>query len=118
MTNHSQQVPDGPVNQPPRGYLPSSAQEAILLDALSTAGVELGSYDLAIVGWTANWDWSTVAVITSWITRTRQSIQDEPDTQRSCGCPGDYHLHDCPTLRPTSESDPGDIADAFYQDQP
>jgi hypothetical protein len=112
-------VPDGPVDQAPTGFMPSTEQEQVLLDALGTAGVELGFYDKEMIRWVAGWDWPTVAVITSWIARARQATdnQDGQDA-RPCGCAEDHHLHDCPTRLPTTDADPGDMTDAFYQDQP
>jgi hypothetical protein len=106
-------VPDGPVDQAPTGYAATSECEEILRHALTTAGVELGSHDERIVQWMANWDWPTVATVTSWITRAAQTTQDRSVTDRTCGCPGEYHLSDCPGRQQPSP-DPGDLADAFY----
>lgn len=68
-------TPDGPNDQEPRGFRPTDEQHAILLDALHTAGVELGAYDRRIVAWLAHWEWGTVAVIASWIKRAGQEQQ-------------------------------------------
>lgn len=114
MTGYSHLVPDGPVNQPPGGFVPAPDQEAVLLEALATAGVELGTYDMTILRWIANYEWSTVATVTSWIARAWQSTEDQWGTDLTCGCPEDYHLHDCPTRRPSIDPDPGDITDALY----
>lgn len=69
-------LPDGPIDREPLDYptpgvFPLKAErEAILRDALHAAGVELGAYDERIVRWFAETsDWSTCAVITSWIVR-------------------------------------------------
>jgi len=35
---------------------------------------------------------------------------------RSCGCPEDYHLADCPIRVSDTSTDPGDLADAWYGD--
>jgi cell division protein YceG involved in septum cleavage len=62
-------IPAGPIDTEPIGFRPSREQEAILRDLLAAAGVELGAYDERIATWLAGWDWSTVAVIASWIQR-------------------------------------------------
>jgi hypothetical protein len=63
-------IPAGPIESEPLDYRPHAEQEAILRDVLATAGVELGAYDERIVSWFAGFaDWSTFAVITSWIQR-------------------------------------------------
>jgi hypothetical protein len=62
-------IPAGPIDTEPIGFRPSREQEAILRDLLAAAGVELGAYDERIVAWLAGWEWSTVAVIASWIVR-------------------------------------------------
>lgn len=62
-------TPDGPIEQEPRGFRPADENHAILIEALHAAGVELGAYDRRIVAWLAHWEWSTVAVIASWIGR-------------------------------------------------
>ncbi len=110
-------IPTGPVDQAPAGYTPSTEQAEILRHALVTAGVELGTYDERILVWVAGWEWSTVAVITSWITRTRRATDDPWGYEsRLCGCPEDYHLNDCRILRPEpDQSDPGDLADDMYR---
>ena len=116
MTAQAWDVPDGPVDQPPTGYTPEREQQEVLLHALRTAGIQLGAYDEVILRWVAGWDWPTVAVITSWITRASQSTENQWGQDPDCGCPEDYHLTDCSTLRPGSEPDPGDQTDAFYRD--
>jgi hypothetical protein len=62
-------IPAGPIESEPLDYRPHAEQEAILRDTLAGAGVELGAYDERIVPWLAGWDWSTFAVIASWIQR-------------------------------------------------
>jgi hypothetical protein len=63
-------IPAGPIDTEPIGFRPSREQEAILRDLLTAAGVELGAYDERIVAWLAHFaDWSTFAVIASWIQR-------------------------------------------------
>lgn len=70
MTTHPQ-VPDGPIDRPPNGYVPEPEQRQALLDELAAANIALGEYDERIVAWVAGWDWMTVATIASWIKRAR-----------------------------------------------
>ena len=51
-------VPDGPVEAPPRGFMPAAEQARILAGVL--AGIELGTWDRQIVQWLAGWDTCTV----------------------------------------------------------
>jgi hypothetical protein len=118
VTAQAWDVPDGPVDHAPTGYTPEREQQEVLLHALHTAGIQLGAYDERMVRWVAGWDWPTVAVITSWITRATQSTDNQcGDDERECGCPEDYHLHDCSIPHPASHLDPGDLTEAFYQDR-
>jgi hypothetical protein len=73
-------IPTGPIDREPLDYptpgvFPAAAErERILRDAFSTAGVELGEYDERIAKWLAeSSDWSTFAVIASWVKRAAQS---------------------------------------------
>lgn len=70
-------IPDGPINTPPLGFRPDDEQLAILHDALHAAGVELGDYDQRIAAWLARWEWSTVAVIASWIQRAHSERNED-----------------------------------------
>jgi hypothetical protein len=63
------QVPGGPVEVPPAGFVPSAVQAEILAGVL--AGIELGAWDRRIAGWLAGWDASTVLTVASWIARAR-----------------------------------------------
>ncbi|MFF4548622.1 hypothetical protein ACFY1J_31050 [Streptomyces sp. NPDC001406] len=66
-------VPAGPVEAAPVGFRPGDEQGAILRDILHAAGVELGAYDERIVRWFAEFaDWSTFAVMVSWVARAAQ----------------------------------------------
>ena len=66
-------IPTGPIDREPSGFRPSAEMEAILRDTLTAADVELGAYDERIVRWFAQFaDWSTFAVITSWIARANK----------------------------------------------
>ncbi len=62
-------VPAGPVETPPRGFVPSVEQAEILAGVL--AGIELGAWDRRILEWMAGWDASTVLTVASWIARSR-----------------------------------------------
>jgi hypothetical protein len=62
-------IPTGPIHDAPTGYRPATDNETTLRDALTAAGVELGTYDEQLITWLANWEWATVAPIASWITR-------------------------------------------------
>ena len=62
-------LPGGPVQAPPRGFMPQAEQDQILADVL--AGIELGAWDRQIVQWLANWDTCTVLTVASLIARAR-----------------------------------------------
>jgi len=63
------QVPAGPVEAAPRGFVPEGERAEILAGVL--AGIELGTWDLRILDWLAGWDASTVLTVASWIARSR-----------------------------------------------
>ncbi|GAA1003497.1 hypothetical protein [Streptomyces rhizosphaericus] len=72
-------IPTGPIDREPLVYpapgsFPSSERKAaILRETFRAAGVELGAYDERIAAWLAETaDWSTFAVITSWVRRATQ----------------------------------------------
>jgi hypothetical protein len=76
MTTNESGIPTGPIDREPLDYptpgnYPDTARKAeILMDVFREAGIELGSYDDRIAAWLAQTaDWSTFAVITSWIQR-------------------------------------------------
>lgn len=62
-------ISDGPIEIPPRGFVPGDELLQALLAELEAAGVHLGAYDQRIARWVAGWDWMTVATIASWIRR-------------------------------------------------
>jgi hypothetical protein len=62
-------VPAGPVEAPPRGFVPRAEQAEILAGVL--AGIELGAWDRRIVDWMAGWDACTVLTVASWVARAR-----------------------------------------------
>ncbi len=63
------EVPAGPVEAPPAGFVPRAVQAEILAGVL--AGIELGVWDRRILDWMAGWDASTVLTVASWIARSR-----------------------------------------------
>jgi hypothetical protein len=62
-------VPAGPVEVPPRGFVPRAEQAEILAGVL--AGIELGAWDRRILDWMAGWDACTVLTVASWVARAR-----------------------------------------------
>ncbi len=64
-------VPAGPVEAPPRGFVPEAGRAEILAGAL--AGIGLGAWDRRIVAWMAGWDTCTVLTVASWIGRAREA---------------------------------------------
>ena len=64
-------VPAGPLEADPGGFLPGEERSAILAGVLD--GVEMGSWDLRIVGWLSGLDTSTALTIASWIARARDA---------------------------------------------
>ena len=59
----------GPVDEPPRGFMPQAEQARILAGVL--AGIELGAWDRQIVQWLAGWDTCTALTVASLIARAR-----------------------------------------------
>ena len=64
-------VPAGRLEADPGGFLPGEERSAILAGVLD--GVEMGSWDLRIVGWLSGLDTSTALTIASWIARARDA---------------------------------------------
>ena len=62
-------LPGGPVEAPPRGFIPPAEQAQILAGVL--AGIELGAWDRRIVEWLAGWDTCTALTVASLIDRAR-----------------------------------------------
>lgn len=68
-------LPTGPIEVEPLDYptpdYPSAAyREQLLTETLAAAGVDLGAYDRRIIEWFAGHsDWSTFAVMASWVQR-------------------------------------------------
>jgi len=72
-----------PLDYPTSGVFPLALErEATLRAVLAAAGVELGAYDERILRWLAQTsDWSTFAVITSWIQRVGSGPLHTPQTR-------------------------------------
>ena len=64
-------VPAGPLESDPGGFLPRDERSSILAGVLD--GVEMGSWDLRIVGWLAGLDTSTALTIAALIARARET---------------------------------------------
>jgi hypothetical protein len=64
-------VPAGPLESDPGGFLPGEQRSAILAGVLD--GVEMGSWDLRVVGWLSGLDTSTALTIASLIARARET---------------------------------------------
>jgi hypothetical protein len=62
-------VPGGPLEADPGGFVPGEERSAILAGVLD--GVELGAWDLRVVGWLSGLDTSTALTIASLIARSR-----------------------------------------------
>jgi hypothetical protein len=63
------EVPAGPLEAAPGGFVPEAERSVILADVLG--GVELGAWDRRIAEWLAGWDTATVLTVASWIARSR-----------------------------------------------
>lgn len=62
------ELPDGPLEDEPRGFIPREQRERMLREALDT--VVLGAYDERIVQWVLDVpDYATFTAIASWIDR-------------------------------------------------
>ena len=68
-------VPAGPLESAPGGFVPGEERSALLAGVLD--GVELGGWDLRVVGWLAGLDTSTALTIASWIARAREAGQGQ-----------------------------------------
>ena len=64
-------VPAGPLESDPGGFAPQEERSAILAGVLD--GVEMGSWDLRIVGWLSGLDTSTALTVASLIARARET---------------------------------------------
>ncbi len=65
----------GPGKMAPHNY-------RMLCEALDAAGVEVGAFDVRIVGWLAGWEPSTVAVVCGLITRASRAAAAPQDGAR------------------------------------
>jgi|RhiMetdeSRZDD1v2_1073273.scaffolds.fasta_scaffold12600_10 hypothetical protein len=57
------------------GYRAQADKIAILREALSSVGVELGEYEEGVI---AGWDWPTLAVVASLVTRVAAATAGRP----------------------------------------
>ena len=64
-------VPGGPLESDPGGFAPQEERAVLLAGVLD--GVEMGSWDLRIVGWLAGLDTSTALTVASLIARARET---------------------------------------------
>ncbi|HEX3956379.1 MAG TPA: hypothetical protein VHZ03_07075 [Trebonia sp.] len=64
-------VPAGPLERDPGGFLPGVERSAVLAGVLD--GVELGAWDLRVVGWLSELDTSTMLTVASLIARARET---------------------------------------------
>ncbi|MFJ6841382.1 hypothetical protein ACIQRE_01785 [Streptomyces griseoluteus] len=71
-------IPTGPVEKEPGGFVVSEAQEKALRETLAAAGLDLGTYDDVIIEWLARWDWSTVSTVASWVARATAPAASAP----------------------------------------
>jgi hypothetical protein len=62
-------VPAGPLESDPGGFLPGEERSVILAGVLD--GVEMGAWDLRIVGWLSELDTSMMLTVASLIARSR-----------------------------------------------
>ena len=67
----SAMVPAGPLESDPGGFLPREERSAILAGVLD--GLELGAWDLRIVGWLSGLDTSTALTVASLMARVRET---------------------------------------------
>ena len=90
-----------------------SANRAMLTDALTAAGVELGQYDERIAAWLAGWEPHTVAVIASWVTRAaghrcQRCGKPAPEGSDWCAACEDADAADAlAVLRQAADEEPG-----------
>lgn len=80
MSSEAHGIPAGPIETEPIDYptprvFPTpNEREGILRDIFRTSGVELGAYDDRIARWFSEFsDWSTFAVMASWVSRAAAS---------------------------------------------
>lgn len=76
MAGRTTEIPQGPIEACPAGFVPGREREAVLRELLSS--IELGAWDQRIVDWLAGWDTSVVVTVVSWLARISVS-PPQPD---------------------------------------
>jgi hypothetical protein len=67
-------IPVGPIETEPMGVASHEQQAAVLKRALAAAGVDdLGAYERRTANWLGGWEWSTIAIIASWLERAHEA---------------------------------------------
>ena len=103
-------------NLPPGTGQWQAANRAMLTDALTAAGTDLGAYDERIASWLAGWEPHTVAVIASWISRAagnrcQRCGKPAPEGNDWCGaCEDENAAQALTVLREAASEQPGDAS--------
>ena len=63
------EVPAGPLESAPGGFVPGAERLVILAGVLG--GIETGAWDRRVAGWLAGLDTPTALTVASWIARAR-----------------------------------------------
>jgi hypothetical protein len=66
-----------PIESEPLGFLGTAGNEALLLGALAEAGVTLTPFERRRLTWLAGSEFSTAAVIASWIVRAHTAGESQ-----------------------------------------
>ena len=69
MSTARPEVPGGPLEAAPGGFVPEAERSVILAGVLG--GVELGAWDRLVARWLAGLDTATALTIASWIERSQ-----------------------------------------------
>ena len=69
MSAAGPEVPAGPVETAPPGFVPEGERTEILAGVL--AGMELGAWDRRVAAWLTGLDTATALTIASWVGRAR-----------------------------------------------
>ena len=71
MSAAGAEVPAGPLESAPGGFVPEAERAVVLAEVLG--GVALGAWDRRVAGWLAGLDTSTALTVASWIARSREA---------------------------------------------